>query len=76
MEVGRYENATVLEKLGNKSVHNIKPDQREHLSIISYINVAGRKKIPNFYTLKETYFLQNYIKTCESDAVMAMQPNT
>jgi hypothetical protein len=56
-------------------VRNIESNQREHLSVISCINVAGGK-IPNFYILKGTYFLQNYIKNYEPNAVVAMQPNT
>ena len=34
-----------------RSVHSIEPDQREHLSVLSYINANGGS-IPNFYILK------------------------
>ena len=67
--------ATVLTKLGSKFVHTIEPDHREHFSIISCINVA-RGKISNFYILKGTYFLQDYIKNSELDVIMVTQPNT
>ena len=74
VQVGRSGGATVLAKCGNKSVHSVKPNQREHLSILSCIN-ARRGSIPNFYILKSTYFLQDYIVGCEKGAVMGMQPN-
>ena len=64
----------MLAKIGSKLVHFVEPDQREHLSILSHIN-AERRCIPIFYILKGTYFLQDYIKYCEDNAVMAMQPN-
>ena len=70
---GRSGGATVLAKCGSKSVHSVEPDQREHL--LSCINV-GRGSIPNFYILKGTYFLQDYIAGCEKGAIMGMQPNT
>ena len=71
VHVGRYGGATLLAKLDSKYVHTIEPDQREHLYIISCIN-ATKEKI---YILKGTYFLQNYIKNCQPNAVMALQPN-
>ena len=58
----------------SKFVHTIELDQREHLSVLSCIN-ADVGKIQNFYILKGTYFQQEYIKNCEEDAVIAMQPN-
>jgi hypothetical protein len=64
----------VLAKTGSKSIHNIEPDQREHLSVLSCINANGGC-IPNFYILKGTYFLKDYVKGYEENAVMAMQPN-
>ena len=74
VHAGRCGGATVLAKLDSKSVYIIEPNQREHLSILSCINAVGGK-IPNFYILKGTYFLQDYIQNCESDAVIAIQPN-
>ena len=56
------------------SVHSIELDQREHLSVLSYVNVA-RGHIPNFYILKGIYFREDYITNCEEVAVMGMQPN-
>ena len=74
VQAGRGGGATVLAKVGSKSVHTIEPDQREHLSVLSCINANGGK-IPNFYILKGTYFLKDYVRDCEKDVVMAMQPN-
>ena len=74
VQAGRSGGATVLAKTGSKSVHSVEPDQREHLSVLSCINAEGGC-IPNFYILKGTYFLKDYVKQCEDNAVMAMQPN-
>ena len=74
VQAGRSGGATLLAKVKSKSVHTIEPYQREHLSVLSCINADGGK-IPNFYNLKGTYFQQDYVKNCEEDAVMAMQPN-
>jgi hypothetical protein len=63
----------VLARTGNMSIHSIKLDQREHFSILSCINADGGC-IPNFYILKETYFRDDYVKRCEKNAIMAMQP--
>ena len=64
----------MLAKQANRSVHSIEPNQREHLSVLSCIN-ADCGSIPNFYILKGTYFLEDYIARCEDSAVMGMQPN-
>jgi hypothetical protein len=74
VQAGRNEGATVLAKMGSRSVHSVGPDQTEHLSVLSCINAQGGC-IPNFYILKGTYFLQDYVKRCEDNAVMVMQPN-
>ena len=64
----------MLAKTGSRSVHSIEPDQREHLSVLSCVNIDGGS-IPNFYILKGSYFLEDYIARCEEGAVMGMQPN-
>jgi hypothetical protein len=74
VQAGRNGGTTVLAKTGNRSVHSVEPNQREHLSILSCIN-AKVGCIPNFYILKDTYFLQDYVKRYEDNVVMAMQPN-
>ena len=74
VQARRSGGATVLAKRGSKSVHSIEPDQREHLSVLSCIKAVGGS-ISNFYILKGTYFLQDYIVGCEEGAVMGMQPN-
>ena len=74
VQAGRSGGATLLAKKSSRSVHSIEPYQREHLSILSCINADG-SSIPNFYILKGTYFLENYVVKCKEGAVMAMQPN-
>ena len=75
VQAGKSGGATVLAKRGSRAVHSIEPDQREHLSVLSCINGA-RGCIPNFYILKGTYFLEDYIVHCEAGTMMGMQPNT
>lgn len=41
VQAGRGGGATVLAKVGSKSVHSIEPDNREHLSVLSCINANG-----------------------------------
>jgi hypothetical protein len=74
VQAGRSGGATVLARTSSRSAHCIEPDQREHLSILSCINADGGC-IPNFYILKGTYFRDDYVKRCEENTVMAMQPN-
>ena len=69
VQAGRSGGAIVLAKWGSRLVHSIEPDQREHLSVLSCINVDGGS-IPNFYILKGTYFLEDYIARCEDGAVI------
>ena len=42
--------------------------------MLSCVNADGGS-IPNFYILKGSYFLEDYIAKCELGAVMGMQPN-
>ena len=42
--------------------------------MLSCVNTDGRS-IPNFYILKGSYFLEDYIARCEPRAIMGMQPN-
>ena len=63
-----------MAKRDSQYVHSIEPDQREHLSVLSCINVASGS-IPNFYILKGIYFLEDYIARCKEGAVMGMQSN-
>ena len=66
--------ATILAKKGSKVVNSITPDHREHISVLSCINVAGGK-IPNFYIVKGKYFTSNHIGGCEPGVVMGVQHN-
>jgi hypothetical protein len=34
-----------------------------------------RESIPNFYIVKGTYFLDDYVNHCEQNVVRTMQPN-
>ena len=74
MQARRFGGATVLAKRGTRSIHLIEPNQKEHLSMLFCVNADGGS-IRNFYILKESYFLKDYIAKCESRAVMGMQPN-
>ena len=74
VQAGRSGGAIVLAKWGSRSVHSLEPNQREHLSVLSCINVDGGS-IPNFYILKGSYFYEDYIARCEPGAVMGMQQN-
>jgi hypothetical protein len=77
VQARRSGGATVLAKMGSRSVHYVEIDQREHLSVLPCINAQGGC-IPNFYILKGTYFLQDsqdYVKRCEDNVVMTIQPN-
>ena len=64
----------MLAKHGTRHVHSIEPNQREHLSVLSCINVDGGK-ILNFYILKGTYFRSDYSANSKVGAVMGMQRN-
>ena len=44
------------------------------MSVLSCVNPDG-EFIPNFYILKGSYFLEDYIARCKECAVMGMQPN-
>ena len=47
VQASRFGGATMLARRGSRFVHSIEPDQREHLSVLTYIN-AGGGHIPNF----------------------------
>ena len=62
MHTDRSEGAIGLVKRGSRSVHSIEPNQREHLSVLSYVNADGGS-ISNFYILKGSYFLDDCCST-------------
>ena len=74
VQARRSDGPIFLTKRGSRCVHSIEPDQREHLSVLSCINVDGGY-IPNFYIVKGTYFLEDYIAHCEESAIMDMYSN-
>ena len=54
VQAGKSGGASVLAKHGSKSVHSTKSNQREHLLVLSCINIGGGS-IPNFYILKGAF---------------------
>lgn len=56
-----------------RQIHQRIPNEGEHLSVLSYINVNG-ESIPNFYIFKGMQFRRKHIKKCEKGACMAMHP--
>jgi hypothetical protein len=63
----------VIARTGAHRVHSIVPDQRNWLSVLVCINVAGLS-IPSFYIFRGKRFGQNYIQRYELGTTMAMQP--
>jgi hypothetical protein len=61
----------VLAKIGSHSVHQVIPDEREWLTVLTCINAAG-ESIPNFYIFRGKRFRRNYIQFCEQGSTMAM----
>ena len=74
VQASRSGGTIVLAKRGSKLVHSIELDQRKHLSVLSCVNADGGP-IPNFYILKGSYFLDDYIAKYEESTVMGMQLN-
>jgi hypothetical protein len=72
-QVGRNGGARVLAKKGVRSVYSIIPKEREWLSVLVCVNAAGYH-IPSFYIFCGKTFQRDYIKKCEDNASMAMQP--
>jgi hypothetical protein len=52
-------------------MHSIALDEREWLSLLSYIDVVS-VALPNFYIFKGKHFTHNFITKCESSATMVM----
>jgi hypothetical protein len=71
VQAGRNGGAYVLAKTGFRSMHQVVPDEREWLTILTYINAAG-ESIPNFYIFHGKKFRINYIELCEQGSTMAM----
>ena len=53
-------------------MHKLAPNEREHITTLTCINVAGQH-IPNFYIFKGKGIRENYILHCEDQAAMAVQ---
>jgi hypothetical protein len=62
-----------LAKKGLQSVHSIIPKEREWLSVLVCINATGYH-ILSFYIFRGKTFQRDYIKKCEDNASMAIQP--
>jgi hypothetical protein len=71
MQAGRKGGAFVLAKTGSRNVHQVIPDEREWLTILTCINAAD-ESIPNFYIFRGKRFRRNYIHMYEQGATMAM----
>ena len=71
VQAQRCGGTTVLAKRSSTFVHSIEPNQKEHLRVLSCLN-ASICYIPNFYILKDSYFLEDYIAYYEEDVVMGM----
>jgi hypothetical protein len=72
-QAGRNGGARVLAKTGVRNVHSIIPKEREWLSVLMCVNAAGFH-IPSFYIFRGKSFQRDYIKKCEDNASMALQP--
>lgn len=70
-QVGKSGGARVLCKTGVKNVHIITPNEREHVTALSYINAAG-DSIPNYYIFKGKQYQTAHIAKCEKGARMGM----
>jgi hypothetical protein len=71
VQAGHNGGAFVLAKTGSRNVHQVIPDEREWLTVLTCINAAG-ESIPNFYIFCGKRFRRNYIHMCEQEATMAM----
>jgi len=72
VQAGKNGSGVVIARMGAHRVHSTVPDQRECLSVLVYINVAGFS-IPSFFIFRGKRFGQNYIQHCEASETMAMQ---
>jgi len=64
----------VFAQCGNITVHATLPIYREHLTIISCMNLAG-ESIPIFYIFKGKQKHRDYVVSYEPAVAMAMQQN-
>jgi hypothetical protein len=58
VQAGRNGGAYVLAKIRSRNVHQVIPDEREWLTVLTCINVAG-ESIPNFYIFRGKRFRRN-----------------
>jgi beta-lactamase regulating signal transducer with metallopeptidase domain len=72
-QAGKNGVTRVLAKTGVWNAHSIIPKEREWLSVFVCVNAAGFH-IPSFYIFLGKSFQRDYIKNCEDNASMAMQP--
>ena len=61
----------MLVKIEIRSVHQVVPDEREWLMVLTNINAAS-ESIPNFYIFCGKRFRKNYIVLYEQGSTMAM----
>jgi hypothetical protein len=72
-QAGRNGGGRVLAKRGLRSIHSFIPNEREWLFLLVCVNAAGYH-IPSFNIFCGKTFQRNYIKKCEDNASLAMQP--
>ena len=71
-QAGRNGGGQMWTKKGTRLVHILLHNEREWLTVLTYINVAGFH-IPSFYIFRGKRIRDNYIRFCEDGAAMAMQ---
>ena len=62
----------VFTKMGVRGIHQIFPNEREWLSVLSAVNANG-ESIPNYYIFKEIRKIKKYVALCEEGAMMGKQ---
>ena len=75
-ESGAQANKNGLEKVlarkGGRKVHMVVPNEWKWLIVLTTINGVG-EYLPNFYILKKTRKIREYVFKCEDGALQAMQ---
>jgi hypothetical protein len=71
-QAGRNGGARVLAKVGTRNVHQVMPNEQEHVIVLTCINGDG-EYIPNLYIFKGKQRKDEYVSLCKVGAVYAMQ---
>ena len=62
----------VMARKGAKKIHVVIPNEKEWMTALTTINVAG-KSLSNFYIFKRQRYTRDYIAKCTNGALWAMQ---